>query len=324
MKFVFYHIILFCCLSFSFAKAQKPDFVVDASGNGDFLSVQEAFNAVPDFRKQETVIFVRDGVYEEKLILATSKTNVHLIGESVENTIITHDDFASKLNTFGEEMGTTGSTTFYVFADHFYAQNISFRNSAGPVGQAVAVRVDGDQVIFENCRFLGFQDTLYPHGKNSRQYYYKCYIEGTTDFIFGWSTAVFEDCEIHSKKGGSYITAASTTEDTDHGFLFINCRFTAEKGVADIYLGRPWRPFAQTVIINSFLGDHIHPEGWHNWNKPHAESTSFYAEYNNHGPGAETTRRVSWSHQLKDEHQYNKHTVLGDWQPQLKNTNNHE
>lgn len=318
MKQLGYHIILICLLLASVANAQKADFVVDASGNGDFTTVQAAFDAVPHFRKAETVIFIKNGVYKEKLLLASSKTNITLIGESVEKTIITHDDYASKLNAFGEEMGTTGSTTFYVFGDNFYAQNITFENSAGPVGQAVAVRVDGDQVVFDNCRFIGFQDTLYPHGDDSRQYYLNCYIEGTTDFIFGWSTAVFENCEIHSKKGGNYITAASTTEETAYGFLFMNCRFTAEEGVSAIYLGRPWRPFAQTVIIDSYLGVHINPKGWHNWDKPDAETTSFYAEYNNNGPGADMSQRVSWSHQLKADHSYTKAMLFRDWEPIIK------
>ncbi len=322
MKYKKHHIILLLCILSLSIRAQKPDFVVDKAGKGDFETVQEAFDAVPHFRKQETIIFIKNGVYKEKLILPTSKTNVTLIGESVENTIITYDDYASKLNSFGEEMGTTGSSSFYVFGNNFHAKNITFENSSGPVGQSVAVRVDGDQVIFENCRFLGYQDTLYPHGERSRQYYYDCYIEGTTDFIFGWSTAVFENCEIYSKKGGSYITAASTTEETDFGFVFLNCRFTAEEGVADIYLGRPWRPFAQTVIINSDLGAHIHPEGWHNWNKPEAESTSFYAEYKNSGPGADVANRVSWSHQLKNDADYNLKNIFKDWLPEVKNHKN--
>ncbi len=318
MNYRLYHIILcLLCVSVS-AYAQKPVYVVDAAGKGDFKTVQAAFDAVPHFRKMETVIFIKNGSYKEKLILPTSKTNVTLIGESVKSTIITHDDFASKHNKFGEEMGTTGSTTFYVFGDNFKAQNITFENSAGPVGQAVAVRVDGDQVVFENCRFLGFQDTLYPHGERSRQYYYNCYIEGTTDFIFGWSTAVFENCEIHCKKGGSYITAASTTEETDFGFVFLNCRFTAEDGVEGVYLGRPWRPFAQTVIINSKLGAHINPEGWHNWNKAEAESTSFYAEYNNTGAGSALSKRVPWSHQLKNDHEYNLKNIFNGWLPEIK------
>lgn len=302
------------------------DFIVDASGNGDFKTVQEAIMDVPDLRKNETRIFIKNGSYKEKLILPASKTNVTFIGEDVEKTIITYDDYASRVNRFGEEIGTSGSSGFYVFGEGFTAKNITFENSAGPVGQTVAVRIDGDKVTFENCKFLGYQDTLYPHGQNSRQYYKDCYIEGTTDFIFGWSTAVFENCTIHSKKGGSYITAASTTEDTKYGFVFINCTFTADEGVEGIYLGRPWRDHAQTVIINSVLGDHINPEGWHNWNKAHAEKTAFYAEYNSKGPGADPEKRVKWSHQLNEEEikKFTVEKIFDGWMPSTIENKNKE
>jgi pectinesterase len=226
------------------------DFVVAQDGSGDFKTVQAAINAVPDFRKNRTTIFIKNGAYKEKLILPTSKTNVSFIGEKVEKTILTYDDYASKENIFGEEKGTTGSTSFYVFGDGFHAQNITFENSSGPVGQAVAVRVDGDRIIFDNCRFLGFQDTLYPHGEESRQYYKNSYIEGTVDFIFGWSTAVFENCEIFCKGDGGYVTAASTLEETAYGFVFINCRITGNAPENSFYLGRPWCPYAQTVFIH--------------------------------------------------------------------------
>ncbi|MEB2786357.1 pectinesterase family protein [Algoriphagus persicinus] len=295
------YLLLFFLILSGFVSAQDFDFIVAKDGSGDFLTVQEAFDAVPDFRKNETRILLKPGIYKEKLVLATSKTNVSLIGENAATTLLTNDDFAQKKNKFGEEMGTTGSTSFFVFGDGFYAKNITFENSAGPVGQAVAVRVDGDKVIFEKCRFLGFQDTLYPHGATSRQYYKDCYIEGTVDFIFGWSTAVFENCVIFSKKGGGYVTAASTEEGTKYGFVFIDCKLTSDGEMASVYLGRPWRDFAQTVFINTEMGAHIKPEGWHNWNKPNAEETSFYAEYGSAGPGAHSSRRVGWSHQLSKE-----------------------
>lgn len=305
MKF-FIFLVFFSLLSPEVASHNREDlndydFVVAQDGSGDFASVQEAINAVPDFRKKETKIFIRNGRYKEKLTLPPSKTNVTFIGENKEKTILTYDDFAQKLNSFAEEIGTTGSTSFFVFGDGFTARNISFENSAGPVGQAVAVRVDGDRVIFENCRFLGFQDTLYPHGKESRQYYKNCYIEGTTDFIFGWSTAVFENCEIFSKKGGHYITAASTEKDAEYGFVFINCKLTGNAPEETVYLGRPWRQYAQTVFINTEMGNHIKPEGWHNWSKPEAENTAFYAEYDSSGQGAAPEKRVKWSKQLTAE-----------------------
>jgi pectinesterase len=308
----------FLCLLCGIGQAQSYDFVVAKDGSGDFSTVQEAIMAVPDFRKNTTSIYIKNGVYKEKLILPASKTGVRMIGEDVKKTIITNDDFAQKKNRFGEEMGTTGSSGFFVFGDSFIAENITFENSAGPVGQAVAVWVDGDKVIFNNCRFLGNQDTLYPHGKESRQYYKNCYIEGTTDFIFGWSTAVFEGCEIYCKKGGSYITAASTEEGEPYGFVFLNCRITGNAPDESYYLGRPWRPYAKTIFINSQLGDHIKPEGWHNWDKPDAEKTSFYAEYGSKGPGAAPKNRVAWSHQLSQQSlkDYSLNAIFGDWNPE--------
>lgn len=276
------------------------DFVVAADGSGDFVKVQEAIMAIPDFRKLETRVYIKNGVYKEKLILPASKTNVTFIGEEREQVILTYDDFASKLNTFGEEKGTTGSSSFFVFGSDFTAKNITFENSSGPVGQAVAVRVDGDNANFNNCSFLGYQDTLYAHGRDSNQYYKQCYIEGTTDFIFGWSQAIFEDCEIFSKAGGQYITAASTEQGMSYGFVFINCKLTGNAPQNSVYLGRPWRDYAQTVFINCNMGAHIKSEGWHNWSKPEAEQTAFYAEYNSTGPGA-SKNRVDWAQLLSEE-----------------------
>lgn len=308
-------IILVILFSPLFTHAQKYDFVVDSKGSGDFKTVQEAINAVPDFRKNQTTIFIRSGVYKEKLILATSKTNVKFIGENVDKTILTYDDYASKKNSFGEEMGTTGSTSFYVFGDDFTGENLTFENSAGLVGQAVAVRIDGDRVKFTNCRFLGFQDTLYPHGEKSRQYYKNCYIEGTVDFIFGWSTAVFDSCTIFCKKGGGYITAASTLETSPYGFVFLNCTITGDAPEKSFYLGRPWRPFAKTVFIRCAMDQQVKGEGWHNWDKPDAEKTSFYGEYASTGTGANAKERVSWSHQLTENDllEYSIEKIFGDW-----------
>lgn len=298
------------------------DFIVDYNGNGDgdFKSVQEAINAVPDFRKNETKIFIKNGIYKEKLVLPASKTNVTFIGEDKNQTLLTFDDFAQKHNRFGEEMGTTGSTSFFVFGEGFKAKNITFENSAGPIGQAVAVRVDGDKVIFENCNFLGNQDTLYLHGENSRQYYKDCYVEGTVDFVFGWSTGYFENCEIFCKNNG-YITAASTNKDTAYGFVFKNCKITGSALEKTFYLGRPWRDYAKTVFIDCYMDKHIKPEGWHNWGKPNAENTTFYAEYNSSGPGA-SNNRVIWAKNLskKESEAYTLESVfkgLDSWTPKL-------
>ncbi|MBT1711049.1 pectin esterase [Fulvivirgaceae bacterium PWU5] len=291
------------------------DFAVAQDGSGDFRTLQEAFNAVPDFRKKQTRILLRRGTYKEKLILATSKINVRLIGEDVTRTIVTYDDYAAKKNRFGEEMGTTGSSSFFVFADDFLAENITFENSAGPVGQAVAVRIAGDRVMFHHCRFLGNQDTLYPFGEKSRQYYKDCYIEGTVDFIFGWSTAVFDHCTIFCKKPGGYVTAASTLESTPQGFVFLDCKITGDAPTESFYLGRPWRPWARTVFIRCDLDRQIKKEGWHNWDKPDAEKTAYYAEYASTGPGAGGTTRVPWAHTLTaaEAAAYTVETILGDW-----------
>jgi pectinesterase len=312
MKYVF--TFIFSLLLFLNNQGADVDFIVAADGSGDFKTVQEAINAVPDFRKNRTVIFIKNGIYKEKLILPASKTNVTFIGEDAEKTILTFDDFASKKNIFGEEMGTTGSTSFYIFGEGFIAENITFENSSGPVGQAVAVRVDGDMVAFKNCRFLGFQDTLYPHSENSRQYYLNCYIEGTVDFIFGWSTAVFEECTIFCKNHG-YITAPSTNETTEFGFVFMNCKITGDAPENSFYLGRPWRPYGKSVFIICELGKHIKPEGWDNWRNPENEKTAFFAEYNNSGAGAEKANRVPWSHQLsaQEAEEYKLIKILGEW-----------
>lgn len=307
---------LISILTFGSAIGLPRDFVVAKDGTGDFYTVQEAINAVPDFRKGQTVIYIRKGVYKEKLLLPPTKTNVKFIGENVDSVILTFDDFASRLNRLGEEIGTSGSASFFIHGDGFTAEDITFENSAGPVGQAVAVRVASDMVKFLNCRFLGFQDTLYTwgHGGASRQYYKNCYIEGTVDFIFGSSTAVFDQCHIFAKKGG-YITAASTPDSSGYGYVFIDCKIDGDAPPASFYLGRPWRPFAKTVFVNCYMSAIIKPEGWHNWGKEDAEKTTFYAEYLSGGPGANQKKRVDWSHQLTREQaaRYTPENIFNGW-----------
>jgi len=297
-------------------KGRDGDIIVAQDGSGDFTSVQEAIGAVPDMRRNRTFIFIKNGTYKEKLILPSTKTNVSFIGEDAEKTILTFDDYASKQNSFGEEIGTSGSASFFIYGEGFEARNITFENSAGPVGQAVAVRIDGDRVKFENCRFLGNQDTLYPHGKESRQYYKNCYIEGTVDFIFGWSTAVFDSCRIFCKRDG-YITAASTEEHKPYGFVFRNCSVEGSAPGNSVYLGRPWRPFAKTVFIECELGALVRAEGWHNWRDPEKEKTAYYAEYSNSGPGYQPEKRVPWAHILSaaEAEQYSLKAIFGDWNP---------
>lgn len=289
--------LFFALLAIIATQAKDYDIIVAQDGSGDYKTVQEAINAVPDFRKnKETRIFIRNGVYKEKLVLAECKLNVTLIGESADSTILTYDDYASKPNAYGENKGTSGSSSFFIYGPDFHASNITFANSSGPVGQAVAVFVAGTRAVFYRCRFLGYQDTLYTYGKVSKQYYKDCYIEGTVDFIFGASTAFFDGCEIHSL-GRGYLTAASTPENMAYGYVLSNCRLTAAPGVERVMLGRPWRPYAKTVYVNCTMGSHIDPVGWFNWGVE-KEKTAFYAECGSvttDGKPVDTSRRVAWS-----------------------------
>jgi len=288
------------------------DFVVAQDGTGDFRTVQEAINAVPDFRKQKTRIFIRNGIYREKIIIPDTKQALSLIGEDTYKTILSYNNFASKKSVLGDEIGTSGSASIYVCPDNFSAENITFENAAGPVGQAVAAIVRSDHAAFVNCRFIGFQDTLYTHKPGSKQYYKNCYIEGTVDFIFGSSTAYFDECEIYCKQNG-YVTAASTPIDQPYGYVFYRCRIEGEHKNT-FYLGRPWRPYAHVVFIACELGDVIKAEGWHNWGNISNEETSKYAEYKNVGKGATTLKRVSWSEQLNETQiqNYSAKKVLGE------------
>lgn len=292
------------------------DLVVAKDGSGDFFTVQEAINAVPDYRKNaRTTILIKEGSYKEKIIIPASKNAVSLIGQG--EVKITYDDYASKPNIFGENKGTSGSSSCYIYAPDFYAENITFENTSGPVGQAVACFVSADRAYFKKCRFLGFQDTLYTYGKGCRQYYDECYIEGTVDFIFGWSTAVFNRCHIHSI-GNGYITAPSTDKGQKYGYVFYNCEITANSDVDKVYLSRPWRPYAQAVFIQCNMGKHILPEGWDNWRNKNNEKTVFYAEYKSKGEGANPGKRVAYSKQLKNTEGYSIEEVLSgndDWNP---------
>lgn len=283
---------------------QFPDLVVAQDGSGDFFTLQEAVLALPDFARQITWLLVRAGTYHEKVAIPASKRFVRMTGEGADRTRITYDGYAKRLDRYGREMGTSGSSTLYFGGDEWQVEGITFENSAGPVGQAVAVQCLGDAIHFLKCRFLGWQDTLYLHGVGNRDgervshnghyTFTECYVEGSTDFIFGSAAATFHRCEIHSKSN-SYITAASTCRGQKEGLRFVECRLTAAEGVTECYLGRPWRDYAQTSFEECWLGDHIRPEGWHNWSKPKAEKRARYEEYGSKGPGADNASRVKWA-----------------------------
>jgi len=290
MKRVFYSFFLIILPALAYS--QERHIVVAADGSGEFTTVQEAVNSIRAYMSDTTYMYIKNGNYREKIVIPSWVTNLKMTGESVENTIITWNDHA-KINN----MGTFRTYTIWVQGVGFTAENITFENTAEQLGQAVAVHVDSDRAIFRNCRLLGNQDTLLTANQESRQYYENCYIEGTTDFIFGPATAWFERCHIHSKKN-SYITAASTVEGHEYGYVFNRCRLTAADTITKVYLGRPWRPFAATLFMRCELGSHILPAAWHNWDNPQNEQTARYAEYLNTGPGASRGTRVAWSRQL--------------------------
>ncbi len=293
MKLIFAFLLSFVTFS-ALAQTQTfpKSFTVAKDGSGDFKTIQEAVNAVRDWSEVQVPIYIKKGIYREKLVIPAQKSRISLIGEDKMQTVITYDDYSGK-----NGINTYTSYTVLVQGNDFIAANLTFENAAGPVGQAVALHVTADRVVVKNCRILGHQDTLFPSADTSRQYYVDCYIEGTTDFIFGAATVVFERCTIQSKKN-SYITAASTTQAQPYGFVFINCKLIADEAAKKVYLGRPWRPYAKTVWINTEMGNHISPEGWHVWNQNENHKTTFYAEHGSFGPGFVKESRVEWSKQL--------------------------
>ena len=298
------------------------DAVVDQQGRGDFLTVQAAIDAAPDaLHGGQYRILVKPGIYRERIIIPWNKRRLLLKGLDAMNTVIVYGNAAPQPWGFAEgTIGTSGSATMFVHAEDVTLEDLTVENDAGRVGQAVALFTNGDRFTARRCRFLGNQDTLYTFGKYSedgghiRNAFFDCYIEGTTDFIFGSSRAWFERCEIKSL-ADSYVTAASTVQGQPFGYVFKDCRLTAGPGVTKVYLGRPWRPYAQTVFLHCELGAHIRPEGWHNWNNPANEKTAFYAESDCFGPGAAADGRVGWSHQLSpaDTARYTWDSVMGPW-----------
>lgn len=288
----------------------------DGGGDGTHRTVQAAIDAIADGNDQPVTIEIAPGTYKEKLRFPKNKHRITVrgMGDDPSKTVLTYDDFASRPGPDGQNLGTTGSTSVFIDGNDFVAENITFENSAGDVGQAVAVKISGDRVVFRNCRFLGWQDTLYPHG--GRCYFVDCYIEGRVDFIFGRSVAVFERCHIHSKNGG-YVTAPATPEEEPWGFVFLDCKLTGDD--VPTYLGRPWRDFGATAFIRCEIGGHIRPEGWHHW-EPHREQTARFIEWGNTGAGADRSKRVAWAKTLADEEaaKITAHAVLAGkdgWQP---------
>ena len=334
LSFIIYH------LSFSYALAasryDNPDTIVVArDGTGEFRTVDEAIEVCRAFMDYHKVIYIKKGTYKEKVIIPQWLTNIELCGEDRDQTVITYDDHANiimdarfwpaetseQLMAMGNraKLGTFRSFTVRVDANDITFKNLTIENNAARLGQAVAIHTQGDRLTFVNCRFLGHQDTVYTGMPRTRIYFKDCYIEGTTDFIFGPSTAWFEHCDILCK-ANSYITAASTPQDVPYGYVFNDCRISCAEGVDKVYLGRPWRDYGYTLFMNCELPRQIRPEGWHQW-RPEAVKTARYMEYNNRGEGAASDKRVSWSRQLsKKEAQKitlnNVFSVNQSWSPQ--------
>ena len=297
-----------CSLFTAFAAGKSYDnpdtLFVARDGTAEFRNVSEAIEVCRAFMEYHKVIYVKKGVYKEKLVIPQWLTNIEICGEDRDQTIITWDDHANikaditPLTTSGEaqKIGTFRTFTLKIQGSKITLKNITIENNSARLGQAVALHTEGDRLTFVNCRFLGHQDTIYTGNAKTRLYFKDCYIEGTTDFIFGPSTAWFEHCQIFCK-ANSYITAASTPQDVAYGYIFNNCSISCEQGVDKVYLGRPWRDYGYTLFMNCQLPRQIRPEGWHQW-RPEAVKTARYMEYNNTGEGASTDKRVAWSRQL--------------------------
>lgn len=276
--------------------------VVARDGSGDYTSVQAAFNGVPDNYTGPYTIFVKRGVYYEKLLLGANKINVILIGEDRESTILTYDDYAGRVR---DSVVITTSTSYSVAIDasDFVARNITFRNTS-MVAQAVALRVNGDRQAYYDCNILGYQDTYYTWGGSgtARTYHKNCFIRGSVDFIFGRNIVLFDSCRVHVNRNGGTITAASTEQPARFGYVFRDCVISADSigfdgiPITTFYLGRPWQASPRTVFLWTFEPARLNPAGWLAWNVPPA----LYGEYQCFGPGYLPNQRVPWSSQLSD------------------------
>ncbi|HWB54123.1 MAG TPA: pectinesterase family protein, partial [Tepidisphaeraceae bacterium] len=216
--------------------------VVAGDGSGDFKDVQSAVDAAPANSAEPIIIEIRPGVYKQRIVVPKDKPNITFRGEDVKTTVLTYDWNSHVKAADGREIGTFGTPSTRIEASNFTAENITFENTAGDTGQALALTVEGDREVFRNCRLLGWQDTLYM--QDGRDFFDQCYIEGRVDFIFGNATAVFDHCIIHSKDNpkngsGGYLTAADTLPSSKYGFVFLHCTLTGEG--KPTYLGRPWR-----------------------------------------------------------------------------------
>ncbi|GLT56527.1 hypothetical protein SLA2020_295620 [Shorea laevis] len=277
---------------------------VAQDGTGDFLTVQQAIDAVPFSNTRRTVIRLRPGIYRQPVYVPKTKNFITLEGHSPEHTVITWNNTATKIDHHQVSRligtGTFGCGTVIVEGEDFIAENVTFENSSPQgSGQAVALRVTADRCAFYNCRFLGWQDTLYLH--YGKQYLKDCYIEGSVDFIFGNSTALLEHCHINCKSEGFITAQGRKSSHEPTGYVFLRCVITGNGGASYMLLGRPWGPFGRVVFAYTYMDKCIKPEGWHNWGKAEYERSACFYEYRCFGPGCCPSKRVTWARELMDE-----------------------
>jgi pectinesterase len=313
-----YFLLIFFSLTAIVSFSQKNTITVAQDGSGDYKTVQSALDAIPSNSSKPVTIKIKKGTYKEVIIVDATKNFISFKGEDAATTILSFNNHAGTKLPNGDTLNTWTCASTFIYGNDFHAENITFENNAGfTAGQAVALRIEGNRASFKNCRMTGNQDVLFLSGSGVKHYFKDCYIEGTTDFIFGAATAVFKDCHIHSKKN-SHVTAASTNSIIPFGFVFFNCKLTADSSLNKVSLGRPWSPTASVTYINCWIGSHIIPEGWNNWKNPANEATARFAEYKSVGPGANPPQRVKWAKQLTDEEaaKYTMKNILGDWDPE--------
>jgi pectinesterase len=286
------------------AQAANVKKVVAADGSGDYKTVQAAFDAIPENYTGTWTVFVKNGTYKEKISLTALKSNVVLEGENRDKTILVYDDYSGRVVN-GVTLGTSTCQTVAIDASDFLAKNITFQNTS-TAAQAVALRIQGDRHAYYNCKLLGYQDTYYTWGGSGvgRVYMKNCYIEGSVDFIFGRDVVVFDRCSININRNGGTLTAASTDATTLFGYVFLNCKITANEigfdnnPITSFVLGRPWQNAPRTVFIKCEEPATLSPAGWSTWNV----TPAVYAEYKCFGPGSDTKQRLaSISRQLTDQ-----------------------
>ncbi|XP_074567209.1 pectinesterase-like [Curcuma longa] len=280
--------------------SESPGVKVSPDGNGDFTTVSDAVAFAPNDTAAAAsgyfAVYVSEGVYRENVIVPANKRNLILIGAGINRTVITSN------HSVGDGWTTFNSATCAVNGERFIAVGITFENTAGPAKyQAVAVRNSADLSIFYRCSFVGYQDTLYVH--TLRQFYRECDVYGTVDFIFGNAAVVFQNCNLYARRplpGQSNVVTAQgrTMPEQATGISIQNCtvRATPElsRGAARTFLGRPWKAYSRTVVMQSFVDAAVDPAGWLEWSGRFALDTLYYGEFRNYGPGATTGGRVKW------------------------------